>query len=327
MLTNTMLAPIETLKVATVPPFEVVESMMTAMTANGVEIRPVVIDAANNVLEGAEIVEAARTLGYPVVAAIVHQPTSPPTELVELTTTDVEVPACEIFLDDKRRIFQVEEIVGQDVVVTGGVKFPLVRVELNACARALLSDEQLTSCINTEGDLFFDAVGETLKRAKKTGEFLLEKKTRIKRGGWMPWLKTYCPKISDRTAQEWMQIAKHWDEIVKNAAQRGLDLEGLTQSSALKLLRESKDEKAAPAPPRKEDETAQRQPSLTNEDIYLAFSSTLSVLPPRKIVTTLKQVSELFDSSRLAALDPNEIRELIHYSSSLIRQAKAVLKQ
>jgi hypothetical protein len=323
-----MLAQIDSLRITTAYDVAVMESLMESITTNDAELPPVVIDAANNVLEGVEVVEAARALNYPVVAVTVRPlETTPSTELVELTTTDVEVPACEIFLDDKRRLFQVEAIVEQDVVVTGGVKFSLTRVELNKSAIALLSDEQLKFCVNLEGDLVFHAISESLRRAKKAGNYLLEQKTRIKRGGWLPWLSAHCPKISDRTAQEWMQVAKNWDEIVKNAMQRGLDLESLTQSSALKLLRGGKDENAAPSS-RGRDETAQKQPShVTNEDIYLAFSSSLAAMPPRRIVTTLKQVSELFDSSRLAALDPKDLEELIHSSSSLIKQAKAVLKR
>jgi hypothetical protein len=174
--------------------------------------------------------------------------------------------------------------------------------------------------------LAYQAAGTALRRAKRAGVYLLEQKARCKRGGWLPWLEKNCSEISDRSAQEWMQIAKHWDEIVKSAAQRGLDLGGLTQSSALKLLRGT----AESSPPSKGENSstgANTQLPPTDEDIYATFSSRLPAMPPRRVVATIKQVCEAMDASRLAALDSKDLEELIHSSSSLIKQAKAALKR
>jgi hypothetical protein len=215
-------------------------------------------------------------------------------------------------------------------IVTGGVNPPL-ESEPDENAIALLSDEELINQVNAEADLAFNAAGEALKRARRAGMILLEQRRRTKRGGWLPWLKANCPRISERTAQEWCQIARDWDEIQKGAAERGLDLGNLTQSSALKLLRgtsEATDDSTSKPPKQTEAEPQQSAapaPMPTVEDVYAAFSSHLHSLPPRRVVATVKQVSETFSSDRLSSLDRRDLEDLIHSSSCLIRQAKAAL--
>jgi hypothetical protein len=65
-----------------------------------------------------------------------------------------------------------------------------------------------------------------LKRAVHVGELLIEAKQQVKHGQWLPWLKQNCPKISDRTAQQYMQLAANTTKIA--------DLDGI--ASALKFL-------------------------------------------------------------------------------------------
>lgn len=52
-----------------------------------------------------------------------------------------------------------------------------------------------------------DAVKTAAERAVGAGHALLEAKSLVKHGGWMPWLKEHC-RLSERTAQLYMKIAK-----------------------------------------------------------------------------------------------------------------------
>jgi Protein of unknown function (DUF3102) len=57
-----------------------------------------------------------------------------------------------------------------------------------------------------------EAVGNAVRYAIKAGEALIEAKKAVGHGNWLPWLREHC-EISERTAQTYMRLAKHEDEI------------------------------------------------------------------------------------------------------------------
>lgn len=90
--------------------------------------------------------------------------------------------------------------------------------------------------INHEHQHALDAAHSAVRRARRAGELLLEAKDRCEHGDWLPWLKTNCPKISERTAQAYMRVARKCRGDEGKAEQ----LELLTLGEALEQLVEAK---------------------------------------------------------------------------------------
>ena len=94
-----------------------------------------------------------------------------------------------------------------------------------------ISLEELTARINEGHDRFEQLceVREQLYResllvARNNGLLLLAAKAKVKRlpsARWLPWLEANCPKIAERTAQKYMQLAKKWEEFVEKSASEG----------------------------------------------------------------------------------------------------------
>jgi hypothetical protein len=57
------------------------------------------------------------------------------------------------------------------------------------------------------------AFSSALNHAKAAGMFLQEAKNRLPHGQWLRWLKTNCPEIKERTATNYMRIAKDWGSL------------------------------------------------------------------------------------------------------------------
>ncbi len=72
----------------------------------------------------------------------------------------------------------------------------------------------LAKRINTEHAAVVRAFRRGIERALACGNLLCEAKMRYGRHGkWAGWLAKHCPNISQRTAQQYMRIAAHADEI------------------------------------------------------------------------------------------------------------------
>ena len=83
-----------------------------------------------------------------------------------------------------------------------------------------LSLSELASTINHEHQLCQEAYKESLLHAHKTGRLLLQAKAKVKEstsGRWLLWLKENCPKMPERTAQAYMQVAREWERIEESA--------------------------------------------------------------------------------------------------------------
>lgn len=97
-----------------------------------------------------------------------------------------------------------------------------------------LSLSELASAINYEHHLCQESYKASLVHARRTGELLLQAKSKVKSlasGRWLPWLEQNCHDIPKRTAQAYMQVAANWKQLEKSAT---VALFGL--KDALKLL-------------------------------------------------------------------------------------------
>jgi len=53
----------------------------------------------------------------------------------------------------------------------------------------------------------------SIDKAMEAGEALIEAKSHLQHGEWLPWLKANCSGISERTIQLYMRLARHKDEV------------------------------------------------------------------------------------------------------------------
>jgi hypothetical protein len=94
----------------------------------------------------------------------------------------------------------------------------------------------LAERINAEHAEALSAARASLIHARKAGQLLLEAKKQCGHGDWLPWL-TANVKVSERTAQAYMRVAKRWPELeAKAQATADLSIE-----DGLKLLAPPKD--------------------------------------------------------------------------------------
>ena len=302
---------------------------------------PIVLDPKNRIIQGATTVLAARRLGISMLAAtIVSDSTEAVSALHDLPeeTDRTDVPTATLLdTDGQKRTFHIEGIQDSSVVI-GGNLYPIVDVELNEIAIALLDDEQLISAVNAEADLAFLAVATGLTRARKAGAILAEKRLRTKKDGWTPWLRANCPQISNRTAQDWMQVARNWHEIEKNAMHRGLDLSSLSMNAALKLLRskdgeEGKGDKEASVPPNQlklplDDNTptpvSARLPTL--DEICEAYSFNLPTMPAGRVHWAARTTLQAL-APKATELSDGQLLELNREAIALARIAKQLLEE
>lgn len=83
-----------------------------------------------------------------------------------------------------------------------------------------------------------EAATEVLKSAKKAGEALIKAKALVGHGEWLSWLEENF-KGSATNAQNYMRVAKHWDELQKHNGVAGLSLRAaLAQLAAPKTEQE-----------------------------------------------------------------------------------------
>jgi hypothetical protein len=75
---------------------------------------------------------------------------------------------------------------------------------------------RLAERINAEHVAVLTAARTCLEHARQAGELLAEAKTACGHGRWLPWLKANV-EFSERTAQAYMRVAKHWPELEAKA--------------------------------------------------------------------------------------------------------------
>jgi len=91
----------------------------------------------------------------------------------------------------------------------------------------------LATAINAEHAAVYDHTRSAIHHARAAGEKLRQAKAQVAHGHWLTWLKTYCPQLSKRTAQAYMQLAKGWTVL---ADQSSHDIASWTIDHALRQL-------------------------------------------------------------------------------------------
>ena len=95
-----------------------------------------------------------------------------------------------------------------------------------------LSLPSLAGEINTKHDETTSSARTTLTLAREAGRLLIIAKSKVAHGEWAAWLSENCPDLSQRTANEYKQVANNWDAIIKLAG----DSANLSISSALNSI-------------------------------------------------------------------------------------------
>jgi hypothetical protein len=91
----------------------------------------------------------------------------------------------------------------------------------------------LAAAISTEHAAAVAASVSALEHARLAGELLLEAKSRVAHGEWLPWLQKNCPTVAVRTAQNYMLITSEWPRIEQ---QKRNTVAYLTVRAALAVL-------------------------------------------------------------------------------------------
>ena len=81
----------------------------------------------------------------------------------------------------------------------------------------------LADRINTEHEAVCEAAMTATQHAIKCGNLLAEAKSGLSHGQWLPWLKENC-ELSERTTQAYMRLARRYEELGGEEAQRVADL-------------------------------------------------------------------------------------------------------
>jgi hypothetical protein len=89
----------------------------------------------------------------------------------------------------------------------------------------------LAAAINKEHDLFIELMRSGLTHAIQAGELLIQVKSQLKHGEWLPWLAANC-HFSERTAQNYLRCAENKTELLAKSA----TVADLSYRDALALL-------------------------------------------------------------------------------------------
>jgi len=120
--------------------------------------------------------------------------------------------------------------------------------------------QSLVAELKQEHAARLEAAQRTLACARRSGQILLKLKKQIGRGCWGDWLYATVKTLgfSERTAQQYMALAEHWDELPAES------VADLTITEALKLLQKPKAQDTAlltpSAPPTAAPEPGSAEP-------------------------------------------------------------------
>jgi hypothetical protein len=107
------------------------------------------------------------------------------------------------------------------------------------------SSDLLAKLINEEYENILVAERTNLPRARAIGEKLTVLRMRTTHGEWQSQLQRWCPQISYETATKYIRVYRHWSNIEREAARKGVATTTLTIDGALKLVAKPKSQKTA----------------------------------------------------------------------------------
>ncbi len=125
-------------------------------------------------------------------------------------------------------------------------------------------------------DVAEDAIGA----AVQCGDALVKAKEGVPHGKWEAWLEMWCPRVSIRTAQRWMELSREWNAVsVLEVDTIDVSVAGLL-SEVKKKPREQPVETQAtlPDPPSEPPPTGQKRHDVVFED----GDAEVETLPPEE---------------------------------------------
>jgi hypothetical protein len=105
----------------------------------------------------------------------------------------------------------------------------------------------LVSEIKTELEKEREALSTGLEHARRAGELLLKVREEYEYGTWEEWLREHFD-MSERTAQDYIRLAKHWSDIEAALKESAQPLADLSFGQALRLISKKPDGTHRPAP-------------------------------------------------------------------------------
>ena len=168
----------------------------------------------------------------------------------------------------------------------------------------------LASKINTAHRLATEAARSALEYALEAGRLLVEAKSQVEHGEWLPWLKANF-EGGERNARNYMRLARHMPELEANR-QRSADL---SIDAALKLL----------AAPEEEAATPDDDPATNGLDLLRRMAAAREELEASKkeIIEDRMREQQAFDNLRLDTVSERERQAWI----KLDRTAAATFKR
>jgi hypothetical protein len=190
---------------------------------------------------------------------------------------------------------------------------------------------RLADDINRDHAAAMTAAQSAIEHARRAGDLLLQAKSTVGHGEWLPWLVAHCPAISERTAQRYMRLADSWTTLEAKATR----VSDLSLTGALQLLAEPKpDDNDLSAKARAQDDALRQiqrelgilQRALDNPDCSLedlaAICSRVEVLEGNAwtihmramwgLGDCLNRLTELIgpDATQFAAEHPDQFAEM-----------------
>ena len=156
-----------------------------------------------------------------------------------------------------------------------------------------LSLPSLATEINAKHSQTINSARTTLVSAREAGELLIEAKAQVDHGQWAKWLSENCPDLSQRTANEYKQVANCWEAIESKLAVTA----NLTIGSALSAIAKPK-EQAEPTAKLEPVASAQPTPETT------AFASPS---PVESAIETEGVLSTMADSPTTTETEQPEV--------------------
>jgi hypothetical protein len=167
---------------------------------------------------------------------------------------------------------------------------------------------QLAAEINREHQRCEESAQAAVPHARQAGELLLRAKTSVPRGQWLPWMKAHC-SFSERTAQNYMRVAREWEGLTGDNPQRVADL---PLRDVLRLLHDE--------PPSNQDLVASACPHYAEVDRLLTELETLA----REHLEAIGEPDSTVADLQVKALCAGELRDR---ALALARQVIARLRQ
>jgi hypothetical protein len=161
--------------------------------------------------------------------------------------------------------------------------------------------DDLAAQIKAELQAAKEAAQSTIEHALKCGELLLEAKAKLNHGLWLPWLTKSCG-MSKRSAQRYMQLAKHRAEIEAKCA----TLAHLTLDAAVTLISLPEAPRAPEPEPEPEPELDRLPPALKERFIQDLFADHRSSSPSDRMPAA---TAHLYEERKERIADYEERKE------------------